>query len=71
MSTTPAVDLSAWGQIGALESWARTEDRTARTAPGRAAFLARFEKYPDPEAARRAYFKRLAMRSVEARKKAS
>jgi hypothetical protein len=61
--------LSQWGAIGALESWARTEDRTARTAPGRAAFLARFDKYPDPAAARRAYSQRLAIASAAARRK--
>jgi hypothetical protein len=58
-------DLSQWGSIGALESWARTEDRTN----GRAAFLAQFDTYPDPAAARKAYFKRLALRSAEARRR--
>jgi hypothetical protein len=57
------------GRIGAFESWARTKDRSARTAPGRAKFLARFEHYADPEAARKAYFRRLALRSAEARRK--
>lgn len=32
-STHP--DRAAWGRVGALESWARTPDRTARTAPAR------------------------------------
>jgi len=62
-------DLAKWGEIGAIESWARTPDRSARTAPGRAAFLARFDDYPDPEAARKAYFRRLAMKSAQARRK--
>ena len=31
-------DQVAYGRIGALLSWANTEDRTARTARGRAAF---------------------------------
>jgi hypothetical protein len=62
-------DLSAWGRIGAEESWAQTEDRPARTAPARAAFMARFDEYPDPEAARRAYFRRLALKSAKARRK--
>lgn len=37
------------GRIGAHESWARTADRSARTAPGRAAAMARFEKQVDPD----------------------
>jgi hypothetical protein len=57
------------GRIGALESWARTEDRSARTAPARAAFNARFDAYPDPVAARKAYFARLALASAKARRK--
>lgn len=70
------------GAIGANESWARTEDRTARTAPARQAFLRRFELQVDPhlqlpeherlqraEHARRAYFQRLALRSATARKR--
>jgi hypothetical protein len=65
----PSIDFKACGRIGALESWARTEDRAARTANGRAAFLARFDEYPDPEAARRAYFARLALKSAAARRK--
>lgn len=59
-----------------LASWARTEDRAARTRPGTEAFLAGFEYEVDPdgtlpeaerarraEAARRSYFQRLALRS--------
>lgn len=57
-----------WGRIGAYESWARTEDRTARTANGRAAFMARFNDAEDPEAARKAHFRRLAQKSAEARR---
>ena len=64
-------DLSQWGRIGALESWSRTEDRSKRTASARAAFMARFDDAADPEAARKAYFLRLARRSAEVRKKAS
>jgi hypothetical protein len=65
----PTVDHSLCGRIGALESWARTEDRTARTAPARSAFMARFDAYPDPEAARKAYFNRLALASAKARRR--
>lgn len=31
------------------KSWRNTKDRTARTAPGRAAFIARFERQADPD----------------------
>jgi hypothetical protein len=68
------------GSIGANVSWSRTEDRTARTAPGRRAFLERFEREVDPdnkltpaerarraEHARKAYFQRLALKSAQAR----
>jgi hypothetical protein len=62
-------DYKTLGKIGGLTSWSKTADRSARTAPARAAFLARFEDAPDPEAARRASFNRLALRSAEARRK--
>lgn len=68
------------GSIGAHESWSRTADRTARTAPGRRAFLERFEREVDPEGtlpeaerirraehAKKAYFQRLALKSAQAR----
>lgn len=67
--------------IAAHESWAHTPDRSARTAPARAALLARFEAQVDPdrllpaservkraEHARRAYFQRLALKSARARR---
>ena len=57
---------------------------TARTQPGRDAFLARFEHEVDPdgqltpeersrraESLRKAYFARLALKSAQARRKAS
>jgi hypothetical protein len=31
--------------------------------------MARFDSYADPDAARKAYFRRLALKSVEARRK--
>jgi hypothetical protein len=68
-------------RIAAEVSWARTRDRTARTRPGREAFLKRFEKEVDPhgilspeerrqraEHAKRAYMLQLAKRSAAARK---
>ncbi len=61
-------------QIGAHESWARTPDRSARTAPARAALDAKFlnEADGDPvraEHLRKAYFARLALKSAQARRK--
>lgn len=69
-------------QIAAHESWARTEDRTARTANARKAMLDKFEQEVDPdgtlapaerakraEHARKAHFKRLALKSAQARRR--
>lgn len=63
---------SAIGRIGAHISWANTEDRTARTAPARAALEQKFldEAGGDPVRAnhlRKAYFQRLALKSAAAR----
>jgi hypothetical protein len=68
-------------QIAAHESWARTEDRTERTERGRRAFEARFERQVDPdgtmapsarvqaaESARKAYYAKLALKGVQARR---
>jgi hypothetical protein len=79
-SLTPA-ERSLRGQLASYESWANTKDRTARTAPGRAANMARFEKLVDPdgtltpearskaaEAARRAHYTRMAFNSAKARR---
>lgn len=79
------VDTAArarWGRIGANESWARTEDRAARTLPARMAALQRFERQVDPEGkltpqeralraehARKAHFQRMALKSAQARKR--
>lgn len=65
-------DRAAMGRIGAHESWARTTDRTGRTAPARAAFEQRFldEADGDPvraEHLRKAYFARLALKSAQSR----
>ena len=69
------------GRIGAYTSWANTENRSARTAPGRKRFLDKFEEQVDPagelppaerakraEFARKAYFGRLALKSAQARR---
>jgi hypothetical protein len=68
--------------IASHESWARTPDRAARTAPARAAMMARFEREVDPdnvlplherllraENAKSAYFQRLALKSAKARRR--
>jgi hypothetical protein len=63
-----------------LIRWAHEQDREAATRPARQAFLDRFERQVDPDgtllpeerakradAARRAYFARLALKSSKAR----
>lgn len=62
-------------RIAAHESWANTPDRSARTAPARAALDQKFldEANGDPVRAahlRKAYFARLALKSAQARRKA-
>jgi hypothetical protein len=69
-------------QIAAEESWAQTADRSARTANARKAMLDKFETQVDPEGklspaeravraehARKAHFKRLALKSAQARRR--
>ena len=63
-------------QIAAHLSWANTENRTSRTAPARAALEARFlaDAGGDPVRAanlRTAYYKRLALKSAQARRRAA
>ena len=68
------------GRLGAYTSWAKTEDRAARTLPARRAMLDNFETEVDPEGkltirrrakrteyALKAYYQRLAMKSAAAR----
>lgn len=77
-------ERSLRGQIAAHESWARTEDRSARTAKARKAMLDKFEHDVDPdgvltpaerakraESKRKAHFKRLALKSAASRRRAS
>lgn len=67
-------------RLASFASWANTADPSTRTEPGRAAFNNRFEREVDPdgrltederrrraEAARKAYFTRLALASSQAR----
>lgn len=68
-------ERSLVASIRAHESWANTSDRTARTAPARAAhdakFLAQAEGDPVRAASlRKAHFARLALRSAQSRRKA-
>jgi len=75
-------ERSLIAKIAAHESWARTTDPAARTAPARRAATDRFrkeidEKYPGAteaqraamaESARKAYMLRLAIASAKARR---
>lgn len=81
MPLTPT-ERSIRGQIAAHESWAKTSDRSGRTANARKALFDKFEKQVDPdgtlapaerakraENARKAHFKRLALKSAQARRR--
>lgn len=78
-SLTPG-ERSLRARLASYESWKVTGDPAARTAPARSAFLSRFDREVDPEgtlpdaerhrradAARKAYFTRLAYASSRAR----
>jgi len=80
MSSTPT-ERRLRARLASYESWANTQDRTSRTAPARAAQLARFEKLVDPDetmppaarakaaaAALKAHYTRMALISAKARK---
>jgi len=65
-ATTPELQpLRA--RLAAFSRWALVEDRPAATAPAREAFLGKFDTYPDPGSARKAYFTRLSLQSAMAR----
>lgn len=83
MPASPS-ERSLVARIAAHESWARTPDRAARTAPARAALIAKFEASVDPggildpaeralraEHLRKAHFQRLALKSARSRRLAS
>lgn len=78
----PPAERRLRAQIAANERWAKTDDRSAATAPARAAAVARFERQVDPdgvlppgeravraEAARRAHFLRMALKSARSRRR--
>lgn len=71
-------------RVRAHKSWANTADPAARTAPARAGLDAKFERQVDPdgtlapaerdrraESARKAHFTELALKSVQARRRAA
>jgi hypothetical protein len=67
-------ELALAGRKGAHVSWSNTVDRTARTAPARAALEQKFldECDGDPVRAasrRKAYFADLALKSAQARRR--
>jgi hypothetical protein len=70
------------GRIGAYTRWANTDDRWKATQPAREGLYAKFEREVDPdgklspqerakraEYARKAYYQRLALKSVQARQR--
>lgn len=62
------------GAIGGNISWANTTDRTARTAPARAALEQRFLDQADGDpvraaSLRKAHFARMALRSAQVRRR--
>ena len=78
----PDTAVSLNRAAAAHASWARTEDRAARTAPSHRVFNQRFENQVDPdrlldpherairaEHARRAYYLALAAKSVKSRRR--
>lgn len=78
---SPTNDRALRGKIASHVSWSRTEDRSARTAPARAAADARFEREVDPagtlppaerarraEHLRKAHMARLSLASAKARR---
>jgi hypothetical protein len=66
----PAKSLkSLGGKVGAYRKWRGVTDRTEATEKARAAFNKRFEEFPDPESASRAYYAELALKSAQVRRR--
>lgn len=68
--------MSLRAKVAAHESWANTTDRTARTAPARAALEQRFLDQADGDPVRaanlrKAHFARMALKSAQARRRRS
>lgn len=73
MPAESSSDRRLIASIAAHESWARTPDRSARTAKARAALEQKFLDAADGEPVRaehlrRAHYKRLALKSARARR---
>lgn len=81
MGSTRPEERALIGRIAAHTKWANTADRSAATAPARKASLDRFERQVDPDGvlppgerairaghARKAFFQRMALLSVQARR---
>lgn len=76
MGTRPQSERSLAASIAAHESWANTADRAARTSRARRALEQKFldQAGGDPlraESLRKAYYKRLALKSARARRRAA
>ncbi len=74
MSESPAAEVRLAAQIRAHQSWAKTVDRSARTAPARAARERQFLEQADgdpvrAEHLRTAYYKWLALQSAASRRR--
>lgn len=74
MPLTDPTELSLNGSAASYVSWGNTTDRAARMQPAHAAFNQKWLDMADgdplrAEAYRRAHFKRLALRSVQARRR--
>lgn len=73
MSTDTSPTAAQIGRLGAHVSWGNTVDRSARTAPARAALDQKFLDQADGDPVRaahlrKAYFARLALKSAQARR---
>jgi hypothetical protein len=74
MSESTAAEVRLAAQIRAHQSWAKTVDRSARTAPARAARERQFLEQADGDPVRAAhlrtaYYKRLALQSAASRRR--
>ena len=74
MAESPASEVRLAAQIRAHQSWAQTVDRSARTAPARAALEQQFLEQADvdpvrAEHLRTAYYKWLALQSAASRRR--
>jgi hypothetical protein len=70
----PASERILRARGAAYQSWGQTPNRTARTAPARAALEAKFLKAADGDpiraaCLRKAYFARLTLKSIASRRK--